>query len=402
MKNGYLTLPLVISATLSLPDLAAAESALSRGAFDGLPQGRFAFAGYGDTTYIDPDGENSAFMGKVAPIILVQLNEQVHIEAEWEFSVDDEGETETELEYADVHYFASDSVTLTAGKILLPFGQFGPNLHPSWINKLPSLPVIYGGHDGNGIATPLMPILSDYGAAAQKTFAFGDGSRLFFDVYVVNGPKFDEHGEEEDEDTDHLDDLVALDVGGGGENDHEDEGDDDDHDDVSAPELDFEATSSDNNDDKAIGGRIGYSWGPGFEVGASYYSGAYDEEGDFDLMSYGVDVNYTSTYFTVRGEYIETETEGLDDDGHKETFDRDGWYLQGSWFLKQTGIDALAPVEVVARRSEVNQLDGSERWAIGLNYWIAPSAVIKLSMDDTELDTGEDQTRYIAQISYGF
>ena len=119
-------------------------------------------------------------------------------------------------------------------------------------------------------------------------------------------------------------------------------------------------------------------------------------------MSYGVDVNYTSTYFTIRGEYIETETEGLDDDGHKETFDRDGWYLQGSWFLKQTGIDALAPVEVVARRSEVNQLDGSERWAIGLNYWIAPSAVIKLSVDDTELDTGEDQTRYIAQISYGF
>jgi hypothetical protein len=322
--------------------------------------------------------------------------------------VDEGGETETELEYADVHYFVTDSTTLTGGKLLLPFGQFGPNLHPSWINKLPSIPVIYGGHDGNGIATPLMPILSDYGAGIQQTFPFENGSRLFFDAYVVNGPQIDSHAEDEIEDLldvaddheeeeiddDHDDDVAELD-------DHDDDLEDD-HGESFLPEVDFETSSSDNNDDKAIGGRVGYSWGPGFEVGASYYSGAYDDDGDLDFTSYGADINYTSTYFSLRGEYIETETEGLDDEGRKESFDRDGWYLQGSWYLKQTGIEALAPFELVLQRSEVNQIDGSERWAVGLNYWITPSVVFKLSADDTELDNGDDQTRYIAQISYGF
>jgi Gram-negative porin len=395
MKKNNIVASLIAGSAILIQVPVNAQIATERGPFADLPKGRVAFAGYGDATYLDPDGENSAFMGKVVPIVLVQLNEQVHVEAEWEFSVDEDGETETELEYADVHYFATDSLTLTAGKVLLPFGQFGPNLHPSWINKLPSIPVIYGGHDGNGIAAPLMPILSDYGAGFQKTFAFKNGSRLFFDGYIVNGPSFDEHGDEEE-----LNDEGEID-------DHNEEvlevaSIDDGHDEEASPELDFEATSGDNNNDKAIGGRVGYVWGPGFEIGASYYSGAYDEDGDLDFSALGADINYTSTYFTFRGEYIETETEGLSDEGDKDKYDRDGWYLQGSWFLKQTGIDALAPVEFVVRRSEVNKIAGSERWSVGLNYWIAPSVVFKLSADDTETDAGEDQTRYIAQIAYGF
>ncbi|MCZ6504219.1 MAG: porin [Gammaproteobacteria bacterium] len=396
---------------LVLPGLAGAQLAAERGVYDPLEQGRLAFAGYGDVTYVDPDGGNSAFKTKIAPIILVQLNDRIHIETEVEISVDENGETETELEYADIHYFMTDSTTVTAGKFLLPFGQFGPNLHPSWINSLPSVPVVYGGHDGNGIASPLLPILSDNGVAFQKTFVFGNGSRLFFDAYVINGPQSAVHDEEGDDGHDEEDEVVDEHDEEPTEEGHAEEGAEiDDHDEEAEgghadslfPEVDFEATSGDNNDDKAFGGRMAYAWLPEFELGLSYYSGAYDNNSDLDFTAYGVDLNYVSTYFTVRGEYIETETESFDDHGDKQTFDRDGWYLQGSWRLKQTGVDFLAPVELVIQRSEVNKFEGSERWAYGINYWLTPNAVFKLSIDETELDTGEDQTRFLVQIAYGF
>lgn len=412
MQLPQLSMPCVAAGLFVFSSLVSAQVATERGAFDPLEQGRVAFAGYGDVTYVDPEGGNSAFNTKIAPIVLVQLDERIHIEIEVEISVDEEGETETELEYADIHYFLTDSTTVTAGKFLLPFGQFGPNLHPSWINKLPSVPVVYGGHGGNGIASPLMPILSDIGVAFQKTFVFGNGSRLFFDAYVVNGAQATAH-EEDEEGHDELEEVVD-------EHDEEPSGDDhadevaeiEEHDELVEeegghadslfPEVDFEATSGDNNGDKAFGGRLAYAWLPEFELGLSYYSGAYDDDGDLDFTAYGVDLNYVSTYFTVRGEYIQTETEGFDDHGDKEGFDRDGWYLQGSWNLRQTGIDLLAPVELVIQRSEISKFEGAERWAYGINYWLTPNAVFKLSIDETELDSGEDQTRFIAQIAYGF
>jgi Gram-negative porin len=413
MKKKLLSTSILAIGMGVFPMLTVAQVASQRGALDPLEQGRVAFAGYGDVTFVDPEGGNSSFQTKLAPIALVQLSNKIHIEAEMELSIDEDGETETELEYADIHYFLTDSTTLTAGKFLLPFGQFGPNLHPSWINKLPSLPVIYGGHDGNGIATPLLPVLSDIGVAFQKTFVFGNGSRLFFDAFVVNGPEGghtdegeDDHDDAVDEAEDnheeevvpedpHEDELAELD-------DHADEVDEAGQLTNLPPEVDLEGGSGDNNDDKAFGGRIAYAWLPEYEVGMSYYQGAYDDDGDLDFTAFGVDINYTSTYFSVRGEYIETQTEDFNDHGDTDEYDRDGWYLQGSWYMKQTGIDLLAPVEVVAQWSEVNEFQGSERWALGVNYWLTPSVPLKFSIDETELDSGENQTRVIVQIAYGF
>ena len=36
---------------------------------------------------------------------------------------------------SDIHYFVNNNTTITAGKFLLPFGQFSANWHPSWINR---------------------------------------------------------------------------------------------------------------------------------------------------------------------------------------------------------------------------------------------------------------------------
>ena len=135
-----------------------------------LDIGRLALAGYGDVTYIsqpnmkDEEGNDiqNNVVARFVPIFLFQLSEKIHIEAELEFSTNSEGETETELEYANMHYFFNDNTIITAGKFLLPFGQFGANLHPSWINKAASNPGLYGGHGGNGSLGGITSITVSY------------------------------------------------------------------------------------------------------------------------------------------------------------------------------------------------------------------------------------------------
>ena len=66
--------------------------------------------------------DSSAFSARFVPIFLFSLNDKMHVEAETEISLNEAGETEVELEYADIHYFLTDTTTVTAGKFLLPFG----------------------------------------------------------------------------------------------------------------------------------------------------------------------------------------------------------------------------------------------------------------------------------------
>jgi hypothetical protein len=338
-----------------------------------LPQGRFVMGGYGDVTYADTEQGNGSFNSRFVPIFLFQLNDKLHVEAELEFSVDEFGAVETELEYADIHYFLGDATTLTAGKFLLPFGQFGPNLHPSWINKLPTMPGIYGGHGGNGIMTPLMPILNDMGVSVQHTIQLKGGSRLFFDFYAVNGPS----EELMEEDPNAPEPLF--------------------------PEVELEAKSVDNNTNKAFGGRIAWAALPSLEIGISYFKGPYDDAGDLDYTAQGFDLSWNGTFSSVKAEWIKTEADFQDMPTDPiETASRDGYYVQYAWSMRQLQKPALNPVELVARYSKINDIEAGERWTLGLNYWMSPSTVTKLAYEDTQLDDGTEDTRVFAQLSYGF
>lgn len=355
---------------ISLPSPVLSEEANT------LDIGRFAIAGYGDVSYIDQDELNSNATSRFVPIFLFQLSEKIHIEAELEFSIDENGETEVEMEYADLHYFLNDNTTITAGKFLLPFGQFGPNLHPSWINKLPSGPALYG-HGGNGLMTPLMPVLSDSGINVRNSFNVGSG-KLFTDFYYVSGPREEEeeHGEEAEE----------IEEDGHG----------------AIPEVELEFASGDNNSDKAFGGRVAYAFLPSLEVGYSFYNGAYDHDSTLDFNATAIDFNWIGTYTTIRGEMINTSIDELHEDGDIEAFDRNGWYLQGSWQMRQLGQQALNPVELVARYSEITKAAEGERWTIGVNYWLESSAVLKIAYEDTELEDGDNDNRLFIQLAFGF
>jgi len=366
-----------------------------------LDIGRFAIAGYGDVTYIEQskmkdeagnDIQNNV-SARFVPIFLFQLSEKIHIEAELEFSTNAEGETETELEYANMHYFFNDNTIITAGKFLLPFGQFGANLHPSWINKAASNPGLYGGHGGNGSLGGITSILGDTGINIANTWDLGAAGKLFTDFYTVSGPR--------QEEGDH----------GGG--------------------VEMDAKAGDNNDTMAYGGRIAYAFLPAWEVGVSYYTGAYSNDGDLNYNAYNVDFNWIGSFASVRGEIFGStaETEGEDEGVEGEhgaewvrDFDKEGWYVQGTWQARQLGRDWLNPIELVVRYSDISSdFDGSiahefeedggktgSRIYYGINYWLEPSAVLKFGAESTSIDNAQashdvvPDDRMFLQLAFGF
>jgi len=348
---------------------------------------RFTVVGYGDVKFENTDGaENNAFSARFVPIFLFRLNDKIHIETETEISNTPEGETEVGLEYADLHYFATDTTTLTAGKFLLPFGQFSANQHPSWINRLPFNPGIYGTHgEDSSSMTPLLPVLSDTGIAIQQIVPISASNKIFVDLYLTNGPRSEEMSEEDDSG-----DMEGDDTG-----------------DLSSPALSFESGSQDNNKDKAFGARIAYAALPGLEIGASSYQAAYDVDERLDFQAQGIDLNWVSTHYLLRGEWIQTETERQPIENEAEAMDafdknldRSGWYLQGTLMVGKW-FPSIAGTEVVLERSEVDKFDAAERWAYGINYWLSPGAVVKVAYETTETDDDEIG-RVVSQLSFGF
>ena len=357
-----------------------------------LDIGRLAVSGYGDVTYIDQSNMKDAdgndiqnnVQARFIPIFLFQMSEKIHVESELEISTTAEGETEVTLEYLNMHYFLNDNTVITAGKFLLPFGQFGANIHPSWINKGASNPGIYGGHGGNGSLGGVTGIMNDTGVNIANTWSLGDAGRIFTDFYVVGGPRQEEgHG--------------------GG--------------------VDMDVKKGDNNDSFAYGGRVAYAFLPEWEIGVSYYSGDYSNDGDLGYDAYNIDFNWIGSYASVRGEIVgstaateyEAEINGVEEDFVKD-MDKNGWYIQGTWQARQLGKAWLNPVEFVVRYSDIeSDFDGSvleefeedfgrmgSRMYYGVNYWLEPSAVLKFGAESTSLDDGDSDDRIFLQLAFGF
>jgi len=382
--------------------LVLSTGTVSAGEGSSLDVGRLAISGYGDVTLISQDNLKDAngnnvqnnVQARFIPIFLFQMSEKIHIESELEISTTPEGETEVVLEYLNMHYFLNDNTILTAGKFLLPFGQFGANLHPSWINKGASNPGIYGGHGGNGSLGGVTGIMGDTGVNVSNTWSLGDAGKVFTDFYVVSGPR-----------------QEAGDHGGG---------------------VDMDVKKGDNNASFAYGGRVAYAFLPQWEIGVSYYTGDYSDDGDLNYNAYNIDFNWIGSFASVRGEIFGStaETEGEDEpvppEEHGEDwikdFDKEGWYIQGTWQARQLGKAWLNPIELVVRYSDSSSdFDGSispdfeedagrmgSRMYYGVNYWLEPSAVLKFGAESTSIDNeggglGElVDDRIFLQLAFGF
>ena len=345
-------------------------------------------AGYADVGYISNDNpavEDSYTVGTFAPIFHYQFRDQVMLEAELEFSTAEDGSTETALEYLTIDWILNDNMILVAGKFLSPVGTFRQNLHPSWINKLPSAPPGFG-HDG---AAPV----SDMGVQLRGGFHIG-GMKANYAVYTSNGPE------------------VKAEIA-------PDAGDSTVIDEIEYDGVEAEAFGADGDGEKVFGGRFGILPVPSLEIAVSFVSGkatVTSYEGDeftgtnpgldgiaasnYDVT--GMDVSWGNKSFDVRYEYVRSELGETNIGGFGlASAEWTTWYGQVTYKIPSSKFEAVvryADFDTPHASADVQQT------AVGLNYLITNNFIAKLGFESNDNPNAGQQAydRALVQLAYGF
>lgn len=318
---------------------------------------KFLLRGYAHAGLSLSEEEFTFEGGSFNPLFIYKQSDRLLFESELEMELEG-SELHIGLEYSNISYLLSKSLTVRAGKMLLPFGIYVPNLHPSWIDKFASKPLGLG-HDG------ILP-------GADVGFELGGGaylgsSKINYAFYLVNGPRLNT-GEDEPEEAGRL----------------------------------HYGEFPDNNRNKTVGGRIGFLpfSNSMLEIGVS---GMYGKVGDNDTeyedvssglyaadLSFVKDISAIKSIIDVKAQYsiVQTdEVEYLDEDNLPYSFENNS-----STFFTQVSIkpafvknEVLRKFELAARYSKLTTPEHS-MWEInqnqlelGLNYWLDWRTVFKLT-----------------------
>lgn len=345
-------------------------------------------AGYADVGYVksDAEGDDGSYnVGTFAPIFHYQFRDQVMLEAELEFSTAEDGSTETAMEYLTIDWILNDNMILVAGRFLSPVGNFRQNLHPSWINKLPSAPPGFG-HDG---AAPV----TDMGVQLRGGFHIG-GMKANYAVYTANGPE------------------VKAEIA-------PDAGDSTVIDEIEYDGVEAEAFGADGDGEKVFGGRFGILPVPSLEIAVSFVSGkatVTSYEGDeftgtnpsldgiaasnYDVT--GMDVSWRNKSFDVRYEYVRSELGETNIGGFGlASAEWTTWYGQVTYKIPSSKFEAVvryADFDTPHASADVQQT------AVGLNYLITNNFIAKLGFESNDNPNAGQQAydRALVQLAYGF
>lgn len=347
-------------------------------------------AGYGSANYraVMADGETpNDFTASVSPILLFQAGEDLLFETEMEFELEGDA-TEIALEYAQIDYLGFDRLQVTAGKFLLPFGVFGERLHPTWINKMPDAPPIYG-HAHGGIAEgAILPVLSDAGLMLRYAQPLGGIWKFDLSAWVSQGPRTVDPADGEGAGDDgHAHALAPA----NGDDDHGGSA-------FGVPDVAFGTSFGDNNDNKMLGARVGLVRGGGFEAYLSGFHAMIDPDDFLDLTGFNLAVEFRRGSFEARGEAVLTRQEFVVEETSYETLEKRGFYVQAA---RRFG--DLEPVVRYARilDAEVDgatAIEGSDRIDLGVAWWLTPTVPLKAAYG---IDPDGDD-RVMLQWAFGF
>ena len=351
------------------------------------PLTKWHLAGYADVGFesISGDTNDSFLAGKFNPSFHFQFKDWIMFESELEIETSNDGETELALEYSQLNFLVHDNMTIIAGKFLSPIGQFQERLHPSWINRSINVPAGFG-HGG------VQPT-NDVGIMLRGGVSTTDDLMFTYSLAAGNGPRF---GHDEDE-------------------------------------LELEGFGRDNDSNKSFGGRLALVHSSSLEFGFSYLNAGLNAEeellddGDLepaknaDYRLWGADLAYSKGPWDIRAEYLNTKTtptgvalaeEVEGGHGGAEPVNWKTWYAQIAYRLSEiSDHPIIAKIEPVIRygefrvRVEDTLISNSEnRWNFGVNYWAAPTIVIKAGVERRNyiLTERTDETRYQMQLAYGF
>ena len=338
------------------------------------------FSGYATANYKQTDQTNtvSSFgSGKFNPLFLVGYKDLLTFQGELEVSTNSDASTKVSLEYATLDLMATDYATISMGKFLSPIGAFQSRLHPAWINKMPDRPA---GFVEDGGAEPL----SEIGASVHGGVELGS-MLASYNFFVGNGPRLSDEG------------------------------------------INMEGFGSDVNGNKAFGGRLGLRPVPYFEIGISGMhsrmngvrptSGTDVTDANFNLID--VDAAFTKGPWDIRGEFISSKlgkmTSAFDSGDTSATsipeMSWQAWYAQAAYRISGlTDHAILGNFEPVVRYGHFSVSGDVPDWktleedrvSVGLNYWFAPSIVMKASYSDRDFKNQADANEFNVQFAYGF
>lgn len=339
---------------------------------------KFLLAGWAEGMFEARNGRTSTFSASFNPIFLWELTPKLLFESRLEIEPSGGG-TNVNLVYAQLTYLLNDYVTLGVGEFFSPSNVFVERFEAQWINKLPDRPLaIYHG---------ILPNIS-VGAEIRGGFPIGP-TRANYAFYISNGPS-----------------LNSSDP-------------------TTAGTLDFNSYT-DNNDDKAFGGRVGFLPIPGVEVGYGFETSKPGFQGttfaDVRALVQSVDLDITRDSYLLKGRinlfaqyaWSEVDHAVYDPDGTigfgplPLTAKRDGGYAQLAYRPTKMDMDFLKNLEMILRWDHLSRAPSGlgvpeeDRWTLGLDYWVSPSTVFKLAYEWDQPNGQRNKNALLLQAAMGF
>jgi hypothetical protein len=337
-----------------------------------------------DAGFTNQKHSNSSFNVGFNPMFLWELNDRLLFQGDIDMKLTGPNQngtnsgTDTKLSSAFLSYLLNDYATIGMGLFPVPFTAYHNHFDPAWINKLPSDPLIYGD---NGIAPDTAVGVFVTGAYPNKQ------SKINYAAWVTNGPA-----------------LITEDP-------------------ASAGSLNFD-NFNDQNNNKAIGGRLGLMLTPSLEIGysAQYSKVSPDNFKSLTSTMQGIDLNYVKKIdsikgrLTTRGAYVWSQL-------GKATYDptgvhgfgplrfnnnRDGGYIEMAYRPTEVEDKFLKNLEFVLRYDRLNVASAApgggnrSQWTSGIDYWITPKTVFKTAYTFDNQQGGPGQSGFFVQLATGF
>jgi hypothetical protein len=364
-----------------LEDVQQQVDKLTRQVHSALPGSEhLVIAGDAAVGFTNQQHANSTFFAGVAPLFLWQPTDRLLFETALDIGISTDAtgasSTSVDLTICNASYIVTDWLMVGGGLFVVPFGQYHNHFDPSWINKLPDDPLAFG--DG-GIAPS-----SEVGIFARGAVPVMHSSKITYDVYVTNGPQ-----------------LITNDP-------------------AAAGSLNFD-DFTDLNNGKAVGGRIGFLPVPWIETGYSIeYSNtspsgfphtyallqAFDLNVVKDIHAVGV--------FTARTEWVWSTVENRTYGGGSTGFGpiafnnyRNGGYAELAYRPTYCPHPFVRNLEGVVRYNLLRTPlgapggDHEQLWELGIDYWLTPSAVLKVAYSIDNKTVGVDQNAFTVQFGIG-
>ena len=358
-------------ATEPAPPIAEAEGSM-------FGTTKFLLAGWAEGMFEARNGQVSTFSASLNPLFLWELTPKILFDGRLEIEPSGGG-TNVNLVNAQISYLLNDYMVFGVGEFFSPSNVFVERFEPQWINLLPDRPI--------GVYQGVLPNIS-VGAQVRGGFPIGP-TRVDYAFYVANGPTLLTSGPR------------------------------------SAGVLDF-SSYTDVNDDKAVGGRVGFLPIPGIEVGYGFETAKPGFQGstfaDLRALVQSVDLEITRDSDLLKGRinlfaqyaWSRVDHAVYDPDGSLGfgplplTAKRDGGYAEIAYRPTKLDIDFLRNLEIVFRWDHLSAQpsglgDPSEtRWTIGLDYWLSPSTVIKAAYEWDKPNGERNRNALLLQTAMGF